>query len=376
MKTIIKATLAALALTAFKQSVISATGDLDPTFGTDGKVLTNGGEARSMVIQSNGKIVVAGRSSDPFTRIDFAVVRYNSDGSLDTTFNGTGQATTSFTNNDDYGESVAVQSDGKIVLAGRAYDGNRYLFAVVRYNPDGTLDTTFNGTGKITTNVSGGNSYGQSVAVQSDGKIVVAGWSDTPTSNPVFAVVRYNNNGTLDSSFNGGGIVNTDVGPNDDYGYSVAIQSDGKIVVGGYSFSGSSNGFTLVRYNANGSLDTTFNSTGKVTTVVGSEGSIGKSVVIQSDGKIILAGRSNGDIPALALVRYNANGSLDTTFNGTGKVTTPIGDGTGLYQSVALQNNGKIVVGGYTHYGTNYDFAVVRYNADGSLDTPLVAPAK
>ena len=152
MKTsLLKPALAAIALTAFNQSVISATGDLDPAFGTAGIVIATSPYAisyTSMALQNNGKILAAGSSVEPFTRSNFAVVRYNSDGSLDTTFNSTGQATTSLTNNDDYGESVAVQSDGKIVVAGRAFNGSKYDIGVVRYNTDGTLDTTFNSTGK------------------------------------------------------------------------------------------------------------------------------------------------------------------------------------------------------------------------------------
>lgn len=214
------------------------------------------------------------------------------------------------------------------------------------------------------------------MAVQSDNKIIVAGWSDSITSGPVgpvFALVRYNPNGSLDTTFNATGKVTTAIGVDDDEGYSMSLQSDGKIVVGGSSFIGGRWVFALVRYNANGSLDTTFNGTGKVTTAIGSDHDYGRSVAIQSDGKIILAGSSRRPDSGLdfALVRYNTNGSLDTTFNAAGKVTTAFVGGVGIYQSVAIQNNGKILLAGYMqNSGTpNTDFATARYNTDGSLDT-------
>ncbi len=192
-----------------------------------------------MAIQIDGKIVVAGQSGNGSNH-DFAVVRYNGDGSLDSSFNGTGKVITPIGNGDDNGNSVAIQSDGKIVVAGSSYNGSNHDFAIARYNSDGTLDTSFNGTGKLTTPVGSSDDYGYSVAVQSDGKIVVAGESFVTGSNLDFSVVRYNPNGSLDLSFNGTGKVITDVGGSGDFETSMAIQSDGKIVVVGYSVIGGS----------------------------------------------------------------------------------------------------------------------------------------
>ncbi|MGD9562114.1 MAG: PxKF domain-containing protein [Pyrinomonadaceae bacterium] len=357
----------------------SATGSLDPTFGTDGKVTTDVlssiDEARSVAIQPDGKIVAAGRSYSG-SNYDFALVRYNADGSLDTTFDTDGKVTTDILSSTDEARSVAIQPDGKIVVAGYSFNGSNYDFAVVRYIADGSLDTTFDTDGKVTTAVLSSHDYAQSVAIQPDGRIVVAGRSQNG-SNYDFAVVCYNADGTLDTTFDTDGKVTTPVGSFGDIAYSVAIQPDGRIVVAGYSDNGSNEDFAVVRYNADGSLDTSFDTDGKVTTPVGSSYDNAYSVAIQPDGKIVAAGYSiNGLNYDFAVVRYNADGSLDTTFDTDGKVTTPVGSFGDIVYSVAIQPDGKIVAAGHSFNGSNDHFAVVRYNADGSLDTSFDTDGK
>ena len=176
----------------------------------------------------------------------------------------------------DYGYSVAVQSDGKILVAGTSYTGSKYNFALARYNTNGALDTTFDGDGKLTTSISTGTDRAYSVAVQADGKILVAG-----ESNFDFGLVRYNTNGSLDTTFDGDGKLTTPIGSGYDFGRSVAVQADGKILVAGYGSNGSNNDFALVRYNRNGSLDTTFDGDGKLTTAIGAGQDIGYSVKVQ-----------------------------------------------------------------------------------------------
>ena len=270
------------------------------------------------------------------------MVRYNSDGSLDTSFDTDGIATTAIgTNSDDAGRAVAVQSDGKIIVAGTS-DRD---FAVVRYNSDGSLDTSFDTDGIATTAIStNGPDSGRAVAVQSDGKIIVAGTSDF-----AFAVVRYNGNGSLDTSFDTDGIATTAIGTNsDDSGRAVAVQSDGKIIVAGTS----DFAFAVVRYNSDGSLDTTFDTDGKTTvdpnlnSDSGYDGAFG--VAVQADGKIVVAGV---DGEQFVVVRLNSDGSLDTTFDTDGIATTEIAgdvpvqnqDGSG---ALVLQSDGKIIVAG------------------------------
>jgi uncharacterized delta-60 repeat protein len=225
------------------------------------------------------------------------------EGDLDTSFDSDGKVTTDIGGIDNRARSVAIQSDGKIVAAGYSNPGSNYDFTLARYNTDGTLDTNFDSDGKVTTAIGSGTDQAFSVAIQSDGKIVAAGYSNNG-SNDDFALVRYNTDGSLDTSFDSDGKVTTAIGGSDDRAHSVAIQSDGKIVVAGHSDNGSNEDFALVRYNTDGTLDTSFDSDGKVTTAIGSASDFARSVAIQSDGKIVAAGRSTGSNDDFALVRY------------------------------------------------------------------------
>jgi uncharacterized delta-60 repeat protein len=348
-------------------------GTLDATFSGNGKINTDFGSydySYGVAIQTDGKILMAGYTWNG-SNDDFALARYNPDGSLDTTFSGDGKLTTDF-GGYDWGRSLAVQADGKILVVGTAqildaWNVGNNDFALARYNPDGSLDTTFSGDGKVTTGFVDGWSdnedSGRSIAVQADGKILVAGSSDSGSND--FALVRYNPDGSLDTTFSSDGKLTTDFG-NDDSGYSVVVQADGKILVAGQS----GNNFALARYNPDGTLDTSFDGDGRLTTANGS----GQSVAVQADGKILVAGSSyNGSNIDFALVRYNPNGSLDTTFSGDGKVTTAIGSGDDSGHSITVQADGKILVAGESGNGSNSDFALVRYNPDGSLDTSFDA---
>ncbi|HLG03023.1 MAG TPA: T9SS type A sorting domain-containing protein [Bacteroidia bacterium] len=361
----------ALALLA-SPVLLAQAGSLDNTFGSGGIVTTAIGsfddEANVVVIQPDGKIVVSG-FSDNGANLDFAVVRYNTDGSLDISFGSAGKVTTPIGSGQDAGRSVALQQDGKIILAGQSFNGSDMDFALVRYNNDGSLDNTFGSGGKVTTAVSADNDYGYSIAIQPDGKIVVAGVSGV-FSNYDFSVVRYNNDGSLDTTFGSGGKIITPIGSGHDFGYSLAIQSDGKIVISGSSVIGPNTDFAMVRYESTGTLDTTFGSGGIVTTAVSPTFDGSQSVFIQPDGKIVAAGISgNGTWNHFALVRYDINGGLDSTFGVGGKVITVISAMNDYCRSVSIQSDGKIVAAGYTLNGSGYDFAVVRYNSDGSLDS-------
>jgi uncharacterized delta-60 repeat protein len=312
------------------------------------------------VLQSDGKILVAGQSYNGLN-FDFAVVRYNSDGSLDGSFGADGIQTTPIGSSTDVASSVVVQSDGKIVAAGSAVIGGGEKFAIVRYNPDGSLDSSFGTAGKETTAIGSRSDIAKSVVLQSDGKIVVTGQSSNGNDNE-FAVVRFNSNGSLDGSFDTDGIQITPIGFSDDVPRSVVLQSDGKIVVAGYSDNGSGNDFAVVRYNSDGSLDGSFDTDGKQTTSIGSSGAA-NSVVLQSDGKIVAAGNSViGGWDKFAIVRFNPDGSLDTSFGTAGKRTTAIGSRSDIAKSVVVQSDGKIVAAGYSDNGPNYDFAVARYS--------------
>lgn len=366
---------AALSLLAFTVA-LAAPGDLDTTFSGDGRVVTdiNAGSFDSVggiAVQSNGKIVVVGTSND-----NFAVVRYNSNGALDTTFSGDGKAFTNF-GGVETTEDIAIQSDGKIVVTGTSCltgswpDGNCDV-VVARYNSNGRLDTTFSGDGKLRTDVGGGtNGTWSGVAVQGNGKIVVAGYMHNG-ANFDFAVSRYTAKGALDTTFSSDGKVNIDFpsGP-EDLATDLVLQS-GKIVLGGVScdvvgaWPWQNCDFAVLRLNPNGSLDTTFSGDGRQIINFGGI-DLPDGITAQSDGKIVVAGYKETPTDSyFALTRLNANGTLDTTFKRTGKVTTAFGAGSGAHgRDVKLQADGKIIVVGHA----KGNFAVARYNTNGTLDT-------
>ena len=380
------------AMGGFTATAHAAAGDLDPSFNSTGIVTTATGVSDSayfVTLQADGKIVCAG---------NLFVGRYNADGSLDTSFNTTGKIIMTSGAN-----SLAIQPGDHKILAVGSYWSNGYSwFALARFNTNGTPDTSFGTNGLVKTYltpsyVSGANS----VAIQADGQIVIAG-TNTNSSGPVtsFALARYNKlNGTLDTTFNPNGVdqyhsfpgaVVTAIGTSDDEANSVAIQSDGKVVAAGFSYTGTHKVFALARYNPNGSLDTTFNPNsangpfpGVVTTTIGSVDDEIRSVAIQPDGKIVAAGISNnGAQKVFAMVRYNTDGSRDTGFGSNGIVTTVIGPLDDEVNSVAIQPDGKIVAAGSTeveltgpapYYQPNWAqavlFALIRYNTNGTRDT-------
>src|SRR5688572_13755652 len=250
-------------------------------------------------------------------------------GDLDTTFDNDGLVTSYAVPSDpsraDAGTDIAIQADGKIVAVGGSYvplTGNSD-FAILRYNTNGLLDTTFNGDGRLITNI-GGFDRAAAVAIQPNGKIVAAGEKCSLSMGPCdIALARYNANGTLDTTFSGDGKQTNDFGggSNGSYG-SVAIQSNGKIVVSGYMHNGTDNDFAVYRYLSNGSLDTTFSGDGMVNIGFGAGSQdIAADVVLQSNGKILVVGASGDTNNAnnnFAIARLNANGSLDTTFSSDG----------------------------------------------------------
>src|SRR6266487_3106583 len=290
-----------------------------------------------------------------------------SGGTLDPTFGSGGKLLTDF-GGQEMAYGVRVQADGKIVAAGFSNTDGNHDFALARYDRDGTLDPTFGTGGKVLTDVSGAGSYDEAraVAVEPDGKILAAGSSDAGGSTD-FAVVRYDGDGTLDPAFGAGGQVLTNFGGSD-YAYAVAVQGDGKVVAAGSSDAGGSTDFALVRYNNDGSLDGRFGGGGKVLTDVSGRGSEddARAVAVQADGEIVAAGRSNAvrdTARDFALVRYNDDGSLDGRFGAGGTVSTDV-SGAGHNNeafAVAVQADGKIMAAGVVSGLGWSDFALTRY---------------
>jgi uncharacterized delta-60 repeat protein len=311
---------------------------------------------------------------------DFALVRYNPDGSLDTSFGPGGSVTTDFNGGYDAGFALAIQPDDKIVVAGTAYNNpsNCKDFALARYNPDGSLDDSFGSRGKVLTNALISDDEINSVVIQPDGKIVAAGTTSNcdPYSNwgSDFALARYNPDGSLDNTFGSGGITITDF-KFFDFGSAVALKSDGKIVVTGAIGTPSETceivcDIGVASYNPDGSPDSTFGTNGKVTTRFFGFFEWARAVAVQSDGKIIIAGIAS-DISScdIALARYNPDGSLDPTFDSDGKVTTDFEGWFDTALALTIQPDGKIIAAGNVSRDIETYSAIVRYNADGSLDT-------
>ena len=340
-------------------------GTLDTSFDSDGVVSTSIGSlpvhVYAVAIQpSDGKIVVAGGAgSGP----QFALARYNPDGSLDSTFGSGGITLTSMGFYGGSARDILLQPDGKIIAAGSGYDNaTNHDFGLARYNADGTLDTSFSGDGKVTTSITGGRDRAQALALQADGRIVAVGIANESFSSASIAAVRYNHDGSLDTSFDGDGIVTTIVGTHGQAN-SVALQPDGKIVVGGHGLIGSAWDFILVRYKSDGSLDTGFDGDGKLTTnLLGSD--FVYAIKLQPDGKIIAAGTAD-DNRSFAAARYNPNGSLDPSFSGDGKVTTrvSIGSGPEMLLASALDSEGLVVAGSANNAGKSV-FALARYTLE------------
>jgi uncharacterized delta-60 repeat protein len=374
--------LAALATTT--AVAMANPGSLDTTFNTTGLATANYGgteTANAVAVMPNGKIVVAG-TTNTLGNNDIAVLRYNANGTLDTTFSSDGGTITDVetaagASTEDFAQAVAVQPDGKILVAGYTNAGGANDFLLVRYNVDGSLDTFFGAGGRAIFNYTA-NDQATSVIVLPNGKILVGGTTDIGNA-PDFTVVRYNSDGSPDTTFGSGGHASSGFGQ-DDFCQAMAVQQDGKIVLAGYTNTPGTNDFAVARFTADGVIDTTFNTTGQVVTPFGSDDRA-NSVAIQADGKIVVAGSWNGGLSEFALARYNTTGSLDTSFSLDGKANAsfaPTGFGLAEFgNSLALQPDGRIIVGGYTNqFDANNDFGIMRFKSDGTLDTSLDTDGK
>ncbi len=341
----------------------------DSTFSSDGIVTTDfapGYDVASAIgIQADGKIVVAGTNEGTSSESQFALARYFIDGSLDTNFGNAGKVLTNFGLGFDQALSLVIQPDGKILLAGYATEAG-YSFALARYDTNGSLDTTFNSTGKVITDMGGSQDWIQSVILQPDGKTVVAGYD-----NGNFGLARYNTNGLLDTTFDFDGKVSTSFGSLNDWAYSVAIQQDGKIVASGLAYNSITGvDFALARYDTTGALDTTFDNDGKATFDLSNNSfDEGHAMVIQPDGKILLAGNysTNAD-KDFAIIRVNANGSLDTSFGNNGIARFNITNVDDYCNAIALQTDGKILMTGTIWFTSTDEIGMIRLNSNGTID--------
>jgi len=377
--------------TDFALARYHANGSLDTSFGTSGRVTTdfagnNGDEIHALAIQADGKILAVGHAvvgKNANKNGNVGVARYNTNGTLDTTFGDiqrgstrTGKTTIDFGGNTDVGRDVAIDANGKIVIVGRGGTDSLNTtgkIILARLNANGTLDASFDGDGKVTTNIThAGDSANAddsawALDIQTDGKIVVAGCTGTGfggdgTAN--FALLRYNTNGSLDSTFGSGGIVETDDGAVDNYLFAVALQSDGKILAGGGT---SGAGGVVARYSSTGALDATYDGDG-LASVVGNV----QSLLVQVDGKLIAAGHVNlSGTDDLFVARLLDSGAPDMSFGVGGTTVSPIGTGNDRAWDATLQSDGKIVLAGSIYSGSQSNALLARYQGDA----PLLAAA-
>lgn len=337
--------------------------DLDPAFGTDGKAVIDAGGfdgAISMARQADGKIVAAG-----FSDADMTLVRWNNDGSVDDTFGDNGVARITFPGEDgSAAEDVAIQPDGKIVASGYAHGANVDSFAAVRLETDGSYDTSFGGDGRVLTTFGPGtDDVGVGVVVQADGRIVIVGQVRSGPGANDFGLVRYNADGSLDTGFSGDGKFAQDLGAKVEIALDVGVTSDGKIVAAGRS----GNDFAVTRYASDGTPDAGFDSDGIAKVNFGDFGQA-YAVAIQPDDRMIAAGFTKaGSSYDFAVTRLKTDGSLDDSFSSDGKATVDWGNDDGEVGNMALTSGGDIVLAGDT-WGSRYGaFAVAELAPDGAL---------
>lgn len=374
----------------------NSNGSLDINFGTNGIIRCNSGPVEgnnSLTIQPDGKIVVLGiQWTQPALNVwnsQFVVERYNSDGSIDTSFATDGKAITTFIAGYNMPKAITMQADGKILVVGTSSNSLNYL-AIARYTVNGVLDTTFDGDGKVISPIIGSASF---VTAHEDGKVLVAATTFSSNVAPTiasFTLLQYNSNGTPDGTFDGDGIATNPFDANDaSYNtISVSEQPDGKFLVttsaDPYGSYGNPDDFVIRRYNSNGTVDFSFGVNGKAVTTPQPGFNIAKSVTIQADGKILVVGYSRtlpSEQYSSNLVRYQSNGTLDTTFGNDGKVT-PKFDATNDDASILLiQPDNKLIAIGIKRNSTQNgylfkDIALSRYNGNGSPDTSFGTEGK
>jgi uncharacterized delta-60 repeat protein len=342
--------------------------------------------AYSTIVQPDGKILVGGNIANGYPNYgDFLLVRYNADGTPDNSFGVNSIVTTNFSANSNEGiTSIALQADGKIVAAGSSgpfNSGRDYQFAIARYNANGTLDANFGSGGKTTTNIGDYEDNASALVIQPDGKIILGGTTENAGAYNSIALTRYNTDGTLDNTFGNAGLVITVAGAaNGSSISSIALQPNGKILAFGNVNDVSVNDdFIVVRYKPTGAVDKSFGTSGITTTDLGSAADYAASIMTLPNGKILVGGSTNNlsiTNQDFALVRYNSNGIIDNSFGNGGIVKSDLGSTTERPYSMLLQADGKILMGGIYYTGNDGDFVLARYTTSGALDNDFGSAGK
>lgn len=343
---------------------------LDASFGENGHTYTDidnsNDVANDICIQADNKILVAGFTSNGVKDF-FCLIRYAEDGSPDLSFGHQGIVITEFPSTS-VAHALALQTDGKIILAGHTWGGQANELAMVRYHTDGSIDESFGNMGKLTTRIFDKNAFCSAIHLQTDGKIVLAGHSYTFNNDADdFLLARYHENGQLDSSFGDQGISITSLGSfTMDWIRDLDIQADGKILAAG--FSGSL--FAMVRYLDNGALDSSFGDNGISLTQGGSshDGAL-NSVEVLADNSILAAGYVRDSFSNSVLLKFTANGVLDPSFGDNGMSVIPVSTANDVLEDLCVQPDGEILVGGTALVDDIQQFSLMRFLDNGELDT-------
>jgi uncharacterized delta-60 repeat protein len=358
-----KIVLIGSASTNFAAVRLNSLGGIDTSFGTNGALAIDyGGNdvALSGAIQTDGKIILSGSYAWGTTSSDFALARLLTNGTLDSSFGTNGKVIINFSQYDT-ADSIALQSDGKILIGGHTYYSSNDDFIAIRLDTNGVLDNTFSADGITNTDL-GSRDMGYSITSLPNQSVLLVGESGWGVG-----IVKYSLDGQLDNTFGQGGKVVLSNFSHSDV-IKVVTATDGKIFIGSDTNSGSNRDFSIIRLNSNGSIDTTFANQGRASFDFNGKNDYLSDLILLPDGKIYLTGSSTGDFSAL---RLNANGSLDTTFGTNGQVITDLGGSDDTSYSAAIQNDGKLVLAGKS----NGNFAVIRYNQSGVLDQSFANPA-
>ncbi|MEW6194356.1 MAG: T9SS type A sorting domain-containing protein [Bacteroidota bacterium] len=351
-------------------------GSVDGTFGGVGFVEMNlvrgSGYPTNVSQQSDGKFLIGGTAFIDGEK--FSLVRFNQNGSIDPTLDYDGVAyDRTDLNTFNYSTSMAIQSDNKIIVGGYSkINIYTYDFMLTRFNTDGSIDNTFGNNGIVTTDINSRNDYLEDIKLQSDHKIVGVGYSNTGTTTPNLILARYNSNGSIDNSFGINGIVEYNYPGYNLYGVSLSLLNDGKVVVSGDYIGSGVRGVFIARFNQDGSFDYTFDSDGILFTELPSVYiSETHGLKVTGNGKILVCGRAVFTEEQGFVIRYNEDGSLDQSFGTNGILYLNIGGVLTSLTNIEVQNDGKIIVCGYHNYdaGTKSDLMLIRLNVDGSYDT-------
>lgn len=341
-------------------------GELDTSFADHGKLklsLGGAGHAYSVKIQDDGKIVIAGSGRNgPFNGLEVAILRLTIEGDLDPSFGDKGIVHSDFSNRDDVATSLVIQDDGKILITGYSYGNNENKLIIARYNTDGSSDLSFHSTGSFeyVPNNQNDFSWGFSTVLQKDGKSLVTGTIGR-MPNVDIMIIRLNLDGSSDLSFGQGGVVTYDFGFSEDVGYALALDTFERIIVTGYTKENDNFDMAVLRCLQDGQPDSTFGNNGKIKLGISNVLEIAHDVTVSNNGKLMLTG--NIGLHS-GVVKLNHYGEVDTSFGEDGYVESPISENNEWALCSVLQEDGKLITGGYAAYFTGNDFAIIRYKTE------------